>query len=418
MRTNVREPATRRSRFRGQVGAERKEKWNGATGKFKKPKIINDIPIVEPAATNDFAANPSEQSGKFGWWSLLPAVIVLTAAAVFRKSLVASLAWAGGAVFLGILLVVCAIGFCLCVVWAVNFRRSRKKRGAAFSILFFLISCAMVGISAKYAFNMESNKPEYEQAIVEGIKRNLAPHTEHLIIKFRDGGDWYFEPKRLVGEEEAGVQNPGYFVLAIIAIEDERFLERLEGAVDFRSVGRILWRRLKGKVSGKSNNEGGSTIPMQLAKNLKNDPNSSEKTQLKDRSVTVKIDETIVAQRIDNEFTPEQQLALYANLCDGNYRGMADVAFDLFGVTDLRRLELEQAALLIAIPKSPTAFNPRTNPVKAKERRDLVLGKMKELEFISDEQFQKAVNTKIEVREKGWNAEPSFINALNFGGLR
>jgi hypothetical protein len=345
-------------------------------------------------------------------------VIIIAASFVFRKSLVASLAWAGGAVFLGILLLVCLIGLSLFIIWVLDYWRKKKKSSAVYSIIFFLSSCAMFGISAKYFFNMESNSPEYKQAIVEGVERNLAPHVEHLTVKFRDGSDWYFEPKRLVGEEETDVQNRGFFILALIAIEDERFLERLEGAVDFRSIGRVLWRRMKGKLSGEPNAEGGSTIGMQLAKNLKNDPKNPDNKHLKDRTMTTKIDEAIIAQRIDNEFTAAQQLALYANLCDGSYRGMGEVAYDLFGVTDLRRLELEQAALLVAIPKAPDVFNPRKNPAKAKERRDLVLEQMQRLNFISDEQFQKAVNTKIEVREKGWNAEPSFLNALNLGGFK
>lgn len=125
MKTNVREPATRNSRFRGQVVADKKERWDATPGKLRKPKLISDMPVVEPPLKNDSAAKTPEQSSKFRWWSFASAVIVLTAVVVFRKSLVASLAWAGGAVFLGILLIVCVMGFCLCGVWALNFRRNR-----------------------------------------------------------------------------------------------------------------------------------------------------------------------------------------------------------------------------------------------------------------------------------------------------
>lgn len=200
MRTNVRETVretvTSRVPSPGQTGKsadEQKARWGAAvSGKSNKPQIATNTPPVGPPPTprnpapNQTSSSASKGGRRTSWWSLVPIAVVLTAAAVFRKSIVASLVWAGGAVFLGILLVVCSIGFCLCVVWAINYWRHRKKSGAIYSVTFFVISCALAGVSAKYAFNMESNSPEYKQAIVKGVERNLTPHSEHLTVKFRE----------------------------------------------------------------------------------------------------------------------------------------------------------------------------------------------------------------------------------------
>jgi hypothetical protein len=418
MGTIVRGTETARSRFQFREPDARKDRRTEPVAGMRRPVPFNGPPsYIVPGRAVSWPESGQKRAG-YGWLPLLSVGVLAVSMGVFRKSILASLFWAGSAVFLGILLAICLIGFCLCIGWALHFRQNREKKGAALSIAFFLMTCATSGASARYAINMEAGKPEYEQAIVGGIEKNIVPHAEHLIVKFRDGSDWYFEPKRMISEDETTILEPCFFVLAIIAIEDERFLERFEGPVDFRSLGRVLYRKLRGRIWGVPNNEGASTIPMQIAKNLKNDPGSSENRQLTKRTISKKIDEAIIAQRIDQEFTAGQQLALYSNICDGNYRGIAEVAYDLFGVKDLRQLDLQQAALLAALPRSPAAYNPRAYPARAKERRDQVLTRMNEMKFITDEQFGKARQAKIEVKDKGWITEPSFLNALNAGELK
>ncbi|MCA1626162.1 MAG: transglycosylase domain-containing protein [Acidobacteria bacterium] len=97
---------------------------------------------------------------------------------------------------------------------------------------------------------------------------------------------------------------------------------------------------------------------------------------------------------------------------NGDRRGIADAAYNFFGVSDLRQLRVEQAALLAALLKSPSTFNPRTHPQAARKRRDLVLFKMRELDHITKQEYQAAVRTEVRV-EPNLNRYELLIRAAN-----
>ncbi|MGI8642001.1 MAG: penicillin-binding protein 1A [Pyrinomonadaceae bacterium] len=147
---------------------------------------------------------------------------------------------------------------------------------------------------------------------------------------------------------------------ALISIEDYRFYDHI-GIDPYRIAGVVI----KNITSGKT--EGASTITQQLAKNL---------FLSREQTYTRKISEWMMALEIERLYTKRQILEMYMNyvfLGAGSY-GFEAGARTYFG-KPLKDLNLEEAALLAAIPKSPE-YSPTRNMDKAKERRDTVLDQM------------------------------------------
>src|SRR5258708_216224 len=147
---------------------------------------------------------------------------------------------------------------------------------------------------------------------------------------------------------------------ALMAIEDYRFRDHI-GIDPYRIIGAVFKNITSGKV------EGASTITQQLAKNL---------FLYKDQTYTRKVNEWAVALQIERLYTKDQILEMYMNyvfLGAGAY-GFEAGSRTYFGKS-LKDLNLEEAALLAAIPKSPE-YSPTRNIEKAKIRRDIVLDQM------------------------------------------
>ncbi|MCY7374524.1 MAG: PBP1A family penicillin-binding protein [Pyrinomonadaceae bacterium] len=155
---------------------------------------------------------------------------------------------------------------------------------------------------------------------------------------------------------------------ALIAVEDFRYYDHI-GIDPYRIAG-VIFK----KITSGGRMEGGSTITQQLAKNL---------FLYKDQTFTRKFSEWIVALQIERLYTKRQILEMYMNyvfLGAGSY-GFEAGARTYFGKS-LKDLNLEEAALLAAIPKSPD-YSPTKNIDKAKERRDIVLDQMAKYGYIT-----------------------------------
>ena len=178
-----------------------------------------------------------------------------------------------------------------------------------------------------------------------------------------------------------GVQNrtvvsldriPKFAQRAILAIEDERFYEH-EG-VDLRAVARALVANVR---SG-SIEEGGSTITQQLVKQTIIAPGD-----IADQTLQRKIDEAALARQIEKKLTKEEILYRYINTVyfgSGAY-GIQAASRTYFD-RGAKKLKLHQAALLAGIIKAPHQYSPFRSRKRAKARRNVVLGKMKELGWI------------------------------------
>ena len=166
---------------------------------------------------------------------------------------------------------------------------------------------------------------------------------------------------------------PPHVADAFIAIEDQRFREH--AGVDWRRVGGALLTDLRAG----SFQQGFSTITMQLARNV-----FAESIPQQERTARRKLFEIKTALAIERRFSKDEILELYVNhIYFGNgVRGIAAAAEQYFGVP-AERLTLPQAALLAALPKAPTHYDPRRHPKAARARRNLVLATMADQRRIS-----------------------------------
>lgn len=173
---------------------------------------------------------------------------------------------------------------------------------------------------------------------------------------------------------------------ALLAIEDFRFYDHI-GIDPYRIAGAVV----KNITTGKT--EGASTITQQLAKNL---------FLSKEQTYTRKVSEWMMALEIERLYTKRQILEMYMNyvfLGAGSY-GFEAGARTYFG-KPLKDLNLEEAALLAAIPKSPE-YSPTRNMEKAKMRRDIVLDQMAKYDYISQSEAAAAKAKPIKLADTAY----------------
>lgn len=170
---------------------------------------------------------------------------------------------------------------------------------------------------------------------------------------------------------------PPQFIQALLSAEDDNFLNHY--GVDPGSLMRAATQLLKsGHIQ-----TGGSTITMQVAKNFFL---SSE------RSFSRKTTEILLALQIERELTKDEILELYVNkIYLGNRAYGIEAAAQVYYGKSIRDVSLAQMAMIAGLPKAPSRFNPLANPVRAKERRDWILGRMYRLGKIDQASYQAAL---------------------------
>jgi penicillin-binding protein 1A len=197
---------------------------------------------------------------------------------------------------------------------------------------------------------------------------------------------------------------PKYVPEAFIAVEDQRF--RDHGAIDLRRVLGAVWSNVRaGGVQ-----EGSSTLTMQLARNV-----FPEDLPGQERTLGRKVLEVRVAQEIEDTFSKDEILEMYLNhIYFGNgARGIEAASRHYFG-RGSKDLTLPQAALLAAMPKAPSHYDPRRHPREARERRDLVLSLMAEQRRITSAEKDAAVEASLSVVPKPRAQKPDAPFAAYF----
>jgi len=170
---------------------------------------------------------------------------------------------------------------------------------------------------------------------------------------------------------------------AVLAIEDARFFEH--GGVDYKGVLRAALANL-----GRVKSQGASTITMQVARNVYL---SSEKT------FTRKIYEILLTFKLEHLLTKNQILEIYMNqifLGNRSY-GFAAAAETYFG-KPLKSLSIAEAAMLAGLPKAPSAYNPISNPKRARIRQLHIIDRMLENGFITAEEAAAAKQEDLKLR--------------------
>ena len=185
----------------------------------------------------------------------------------------------------------------------------------------------------------------------------------------------YAKEKRVLIEEG---EIPPLLQNAILAAEDSNFFQH--GGIDAEGVLRAMTQNLRqGRLA-----MGGSTITMQLARQLYLTP---KKTWQR------KAEEALLAVELEKNFSKQQILTLYCNLIfmgHGNY-GMESASRAYFGKT-VKDVDLAEAAVLAGIPQRPSAYSPHRSPDLVITRRDYVLRRMREEGYITEEQYRETID--------------------------
>jgi len=183
-----------------------------------------------------------------------------------------------------------------------------------------------------------------------------------------------------------GARLPQHLINAFIAAEDWDF---------FRHNG-ISWKGIVRSIAvniyhGRKA-QGASTITQQLVKLLFFD---SQKT------FTRKIKEQLYAVVVERQLTKEQILHTYLNhVCFGCGIYGVEAASQRFWAKHAHEISMDQAATLAGIIRSPARYCPLVYPLSAQKRRDVILGKMKHLGFISDQEYEDALLLPVQIQDK------------------
>ena len=245
------------------------------------------------------------------------------------------------------------------------------------STILILLSIFIVGILWKYSNTI----PDYK------FLKNYKPPVSSKVYSGNGELVADFSKEKRVFVPYSAI--PKNVINAFLSAEDKNFFSH--PGVDARGVLRATINNISNIISSKRL-EGASTITQQVAKNflLSNEV-----------SLNRKIKEAILAFRIERALSKERILELYLNqiyLGSGAY-GVAAASLEYFDKS-IRELNYSEAALLAALPKAPSKYNPYKNLELAKFRRNLVLNNLYQNNYITSEWLQKLSKQEINLKKK------------------
>jgi len=245
-------------------------------------------------------------------------------------------------------------------------------------LLSFLLLTTILVLGVLWTFS--SNIPDYK------FLKNYKPPVSSKV--YSGNGDLvadFSKEKRIFVPYEA---IPNNVINAFLSAEDKNFFSH--PGVDAKGVLRATIKNIKNILSSKRL-EGASTITQQVAKNF---------LLTNEVSLNRKIKEAILAFRIERTLSKERILELYLNqiyLGSGAY-GVAAASLEYFDKS-IKELNYPEAALLAALPKAPSKYNPYRNMELAKFRRDLVLKNLLDNDYINTEKYKNFSKSKIKLKK-------------------
>src|SRR5215510_9514760 len=271
--------------------------------------------------------------------------------------------------------------------------RSQLKRYLGSLVFVFLLCLSIaLGATAGVLFVYNSDLPQ-----VNSLEdRHPSLITEVYSDDLRVIGSFALERRIIVTWDEI----PQVVKDAITSVEDQNFFTHW--GIDFYGIARAGLKDMMARRVV----EGGSTLTQQLSKNLFLTP---------DRNLRRKIQETMLSIQIERYYTKQQILTMYCNLHfmgHGQY-GFAAAAEYYFG-KELKDLNIEEAAMLAAIPRSPPNYSPIAHPDRALLRRNYAIDRMVAEKKITVAQGEEAKSHPIKIAEKQRRDEiaPYFVEEL------
>ena len=241
-------------------------------------------------------------------------------------------------------------------------------------LLFFLIV-----VSVLWAFS--NNLPDYKY-----LKSYKAPVSSKIYSGDGELIQDFSSEKRIFIPYNS---IPKIVINSFLSAEDKNFFDH--PGIDAKGVLRAIIKNISNIINSKRL-EGASTITQQVAKNF---------LLTNEVSLQRKLKEAILAFRIERSLSKERILELYLNqiyLGQGSY-GIAAASLEYFDKS-IDELNYEEAALLAALPKAPSRYNPYKNKKVAKFRRDLVIRNLLENKYINNMQFAELRDKKIILKKR------------------
>ena len=241
----------------------------------------------------------------------------------------------------------------------------------------FVLLLAVIGAGSYLAWWIWQNVPSIDAVTDYKPKIPLRVYTADQVLI----GEFGEEHRDFI----AIAKVPDLMKKAVLAIEDTRFYEH-KGIDWWRALGAV-----KANLGG-SFRQGGSTITMQVARNF---------FLTKEKKLSRKANEIALAYKIEAQLSKDEILELYMNhifLGRRSY-GFGSAARAYFG-KPLDKLSIAEMAMLAGVPQDPVRHNPAVNPKRAKQRQLAVLKRMRDVGYITEAQYEQAINEPVHVTER------------------
>ncbi len=180
---------------------------------------------------------------------------------------------------------------------------------------------------------------------------------------------------------------PPLFIQSLLAAEDDGFFDHV--GIDFMGLARAVSELVLTGEKG----SGGSTLTMQVARNY---------FLTLERTFTRKFKEILLSLEIERVLSKEEIFELYFNQMFLGHRAYGfEAAAQVYYGKNIGELDLSQLAMLAGLPKAPSRFNPISNPERAQVRRDWILGRMRNLGYISEIDYGEATARPVTASHHG-----------------
>ena len=263
---------------------------------------------------------------------------------------------------------------------------TERRRRPLWTLFKWLVALGLVGAvvaagTAAFVFWMygrDPSLPDYHRLSDYHPKQV----TEITDANDRRIGEVYSERRTVVAYDKV----PAIVVDSFVAAEDQTFWTH--GGVDYWGMFRALVANLRAGHT----RQGASTITQQVVKTFLLSP---------ERTFKRKIEEIILARRLETQLTKQEIMSLYMNQIyfgHGRY-GVEEAARFYFG-KHVGQLNVGEAAVLAGLPKSPEEISPRKHPKRAKERQTYVLNRLVEMQKLTAAEAQKWIDAPIQIVDK------------------
>lgn len=239
------------------------------------------------------------------------------------------------------------------------------------SMLGILFLCALLCTYALYYMAFELQNIDELNTVQLQVPLQIYTQDKKLMATFGE--------KRRIPVSYSNIPTP--LIQAVLATEDQRYFQHR--GVDLAGLGRAALRLI---TTGKKL-QGGSTITMQVARSFYLN---------RHKTFGRKLREILLAIKIEHKLTKEKILELYLNkIFFGNRAYGVAAAAEVYYGKSLNELTIDQYAVLAGIPQAPSSLNPLANPEAAIKRRNHVLSRMRELEYIDEATYLKALKAPL-----------------------